>query len=83
MQKLFARLILVKEGTNTLTFYIFEFAPAYDAEYSTQSGAKKNFIKTLFPGNHRGVFQKILLPEKRFSQKSSCFLGKKEVFHKN
>ena len=38
--KLIAWSIVVKEGSNTLTFYIFEYSAEYGAECSAESGAK-------------------------------------------
>ena len=38
--KIFAWSIVVKECTNTLIFYIFEYGAEYGAEYSAGSGAK-------------------------------------------
>ena len=38
--KIFAWSIVVKEGTNTIIFYIFEHGAEYGAEYSAGSGAK-------------------------------------------
>ena len=38
--KITASPIVVKEGTNTLIFYIFEYGAKYDAECSAESGTK-------------------------------------------
>ena len=37
--KIVAGLIVGKEGTNTLIFYISEYGAQYGAEYSAKSGA--------------------------------------------
>ena len=42
--KVIAWSVVVKEGTNTLTFYIFEYGAEYGAECSAESGAKQYFI---------------------------------------
>ena len=42
--KIIARSIVVKEDTNTLLFYIFEYTAEYGAECSVESGAKYYFI---------------------------------------
>ena len=43
--KIIAWLAVVKEGTNTSIFYIFEYGVESGAEYSTESGAKKYLIR--------------------------------------
>ena len=46
--KIIAWSIVVKEGINTLIFYIFEHdAAEYGAECSAESGAKYYFINSL------------------------------------
>ena len=43
--KTIAWLIVFKEGTSTLSFYIFDYSAECGAECSAESGAKQYFIK--------------------------------------